>query len=201
MSTNRRFAGIGRDDVGIVIAAVAALVGIAAVFTTAVDLGRLGGSQTRVLLAVVGIAIGVGSIRNWIDADYGGYEPPERERVRPASVPGEDFDELLDLAQDAGTTEATRFYRSQSEDRLLDIAVEVLRTHRDFDAETARERLRDGSWTDDEVAARCFRPGPSTEASDELSNAIREPVGGEHPRITRTRRALAELQRITEVSS
>lgn len=200
MSAEGRLRRVPWTDLGIAIAAVAAVVGIAGVFTTAVDFSGLVGSQLRVGLAGVGIVWGAAVVRGWVNAESGGYEPPERERAVPAAVPGDDLDDLLALGRSAGTPEATRYYRSQSRDRLQAIAIDVLCTHRGIDAETAREQLRDGTWTDDETAASYFQLRVNREASDEVVNVFRRPVGGEHPQVGRVRRALRELDRVTEVN-
>lgn len=199
MSGGGRLRAIPWSDVGIAVAAVVAVFGIAGVFTTAVDLAGLLGSQTRVIIAAAGVAMGTVVARSWVNAEPGGYEPPERERVVPVPVPGGDVDDLFALGHAAGTPEATRFYRSQARDRLQTIAIDVLCTHRGLSVEEAREQLRDGTWTDDEAAAGLFVLRMDGGASDEVAGVVRRSVGGEHPQVRRARRALAELERIAEV--
>lgn len=189
--------GVGYANLGLAVAAVVAIVGIVAVFTTAIDLGGIVGSMNRVAIAVVGLGLGGVVAKQWIDAEPGGYEPPEGERVAPAAVPGTDLDELLALGQAAGSREAVQFYRSQVRDELLDVGTAVLVRHRGLDPEEARNRLRAGDWTDDEVAANCFML--NADVAGELTDTLRRPVGGESAQVRQARRALAELERIAEV--
>lgn len=91
---------------------------------------------------------------------------PERRHV--ASVPGDEFDDLLwratsgDVAYNARDRTAVR-------ERLERVAVAVLARTDGIGAETARERLEDGTWTDDLRAAAFF----STRVAIELSLAAR----------------------------
>lgn len=194
-----RLRGIGFANLGLSVAAVVAVLGIVAVFTTALDLSGIVGSMNRVALAVVGLGLGALVANRWIGSEPDGYEPPERERVTPAAVPGTDLDDLLSLGQSASSREAVQFYRSQARDELLTVGTAVLVRHRGLDPEAARERLRSGDWTDDEMAANCFKL--NADLSAELSETIRRPVGGEPAQVRQARRALAELERIAEVDA
>lgn len=200
MSGSRgRFRRPGSADVGIAVGVLVALLGLLAVFTTAVDVSGLIDDQTRILLGVAGVGLGVIAMRHWIGAEPGGYEPPERERWRPVEPPGEDVDELVELSSGGHSREAGQYYRSQVRERLTPIAIDVLVTRRGLSEEDARERLRAGTWTEDPVAARFFRLGTDGGASDDVTGALRRPLGGEHPYVERTRRVVEELARITEV--
>ncbi|AGN01884.1 hypothetical protein L593_09695 [Salinarchaeum sp. Harcht-Bsk1] len=182
--------------VGIAIAAVVAVVGIASVFSTVFDFSGLYEDRTRVLLGFAGIAVGAFLAKRWIDTDPGSYRPPERERVLAVDVPGEEFDDLLRFRAIAKSPEAIRYFRSQSREELQQVAIEVLELHQGLDRETARARLRGGSWTADETAAEFFRLGTDGGATEELDNALRRRRGGEHPHTKRARRAVEALARI-----
>lgn len=183
--------------VGIAIAAILAIAGILSVFTAALDLSGIVEDRFHSMLGVTAAGIGAILVTRWIDAEDEGYRPPERERVVPVGVPGDEFDELLTLRSRADTTEAIRFFRSETRDELQEVAIDVLETHRGYTETEARERLRDGSWTDDEVAATFFQYG-GTGASEELTNALPRSSGREHPYTRRARRTVAALSAIAE---
>jgi len=181
-------------DLGIAVAAAGALLGIAAVFTSAVDLSGVLNTQSRVLLALAGLAWGLLLVERWTGADLGGYRPPERERVAPVSTPGEDVDELFALGARA-TGETARYYRSRGRDRLQELAVRVLTTHAGCSPEEAHRRLREGTWTEDPAAARFFQ------LRADAGTAVGGRVGREHPHTRRARRVVAELKRLAEASA
>lgn len=187
-------------DVGIAAAAAAAALGIAAVFTSAVDLSGILTTQSRVLLALAGLAWGLVLLKRWTEADLGGYRPPERERVAPVPAPGEDVDELFELGA-SGAGETARYYRSRGRDRLQELAVRVLTTHAGCSTDEAHRRLREGTWTDDPAAARFFQLRADAGASDAVGGVLGRPVGREHPHARRARRAIAELERLAEASA
>lgn len=195
-----RAAGVTLRGVGLAVAAGVAVVGILGAFTSAVSVPDLLGTQSRVLLAIVGLAWGLLVAKRWTEADLGGYRPPERERVAPVPAPGEDVDELLALGEAAGG-ETGRYYRSRGRDRLLELGVRTLVVHRGLAPEAAHRRLREGTWTDDPDAAAFFRLRGDAGAADALGGAIGASVGREHPNTRRARRAVAELRRIAEASA
>lgn len=186
-------------DVGLAIAGAVAVVGILGVFSPAVDLSGVLNTQSRVLLAVVGLAWGLLVARRWTGTDLGGYRPPERERVAPVPAPGEDLDELFALGA-AGAGETARYYRSRGRDRLLDLAVRTLVVHVGCSPDEAHRRLREGTWTDDPAAARFFQLRGDAGAADAIGGALGTTVGREHPNTRRARRAVAELRRLAEAS-
>lgn len=185
-------------NVGIAIGAIVAVLGIVSVFSASLDLSSLVQDRFRITVGIVGVGIGAILIKGWIDEEDEGYRPPDRERVRTVSVPGDEFDELLWLRSVASSTESIRFYRSETRDELLAVAIDVLEIHRGYSEEEARERLRDGSWTDDEVASRFFTYGGGSEVSEQLSNTIRRSEGSEHPYTRRARRTIDVLGAIVE---
>jgi hypothetical protein len=194
----KRLGGIDATTVWIAVGAGIAVLGIVSVFSASLDLSGFGEDRFRIGMGRAGVGIGAVYAKRWGDAEDEGYRPPERERVLSVGVPGDDLDELLRLRELAGSTEAIRFYRSQIRDELLEIAIEVLEIHRGLSEEEARQQLRSGTWTDDEVAATVFRLGTGGGATEELANTIRRPGGSEHPYTRRVRRAIEELTRIAE---
>lgn len=100
--------------------------------------------------------------------------PPDPETVLSAPRPGTAFDRRLDdwplfLGQRRGNDDAFR-------ERLRTAAIAAEMHRRDCSAATARERVADGRWTDDDVAARFLRvdsSGPS------ISDRLRLVLGGD----------------------
>lgn len=180
-------------DVGFGLAVGAALLGLLAVFTPAIDPEALAADSLRSLLGIGAITLGLVLGRRWYRSEPTAHEPGERERIAPVGVPGQEFDELLRIAS-SGSDEVSRYYRSTSRDRLEEVAVAVLATHRDWTEERAREALRTGAWTEDRVAAQFFVAG--SEAADDVRGLLAGNVGIEHPTTRRARRAVAELRRI-----
>lgn len=180
-------------DVGFGLAVAGVLVGLLAVFTPVLDPAVLAADSVRSLLGIGAVTIGVVFGRRWYRSEPTAHEPFERERIAPVGVPGQEFDELLELAS-SGSDEVARYYRSTSRDRLEEVAVAVLVTHRDWSEERAREALRTGAWTDDRVAARFFVAG--SDAADDARGLLAGSVGRDHPTTQRARRAVAELRRI-----
>lgn len=197
-AATKRLGGVGWSTVGIAVGAAIAIAGILSVFSAALDLGGLLEDRYRILLGLISVGFGAVIARRWIDAEDEGYRPPERERTLATGVPGDDLDELLELRERAGSTEAIRFYRSEIREELTDLAIDVLETHRGYTEDEAREALRSGDWTDDEVAASIFRYDSGNTASEELADTFRRPGGSEHPFTRRTRRAIEALTRIAE---
>lgn len=192
-----RLRRIDGTSVGTAIAAIVAVIGILSVFTAAIDLSGIVEDRFQIMVGIGGVGIGVILVKRWIDAEDEGYRPPERERAIPVDVPGDELDELLLLRSRAHTTEAIRFYRSETRDVLQRVAIDVLETHRGYTEEEARNRLRDGRWTDDEVAATFFQYGGSG-ASEELANSIPRSGDREHPYTRRARHTVEALTAITE---
>lgn len=184
---------MNRRDLGFGLAAAGVLLGLTAVFTPLIDPAALAADGLRSLLGIGALALGVGVGRRWYRSEPTAHEPVERERVSPVGVPGQEFDELLELAG-SGSDEVARYYRSMSRDRLEEIAVAVLATHRGWTEDRAREALRTGTWTEDRVAARFFVAG--SDAADDVRGLLAGSVGIEHPTTRRARRAVDELRRI-----
>lgn len=119
----------------------------------------------------------------------------ERPTVRRPRVPGRVADELL-----AGVTATGRVRgedaREAVYDRLTAVAVDTLVARYDCTPETARLRLREGSWTDDEVAAALFVEGVDPEWT--VRDRLRTLWTGEPPVRRRARHALSELADLAE---
>lgn len=180
-------------DLAFGVAAAVAVVGLLAVFTSAIDASQLAVGRHRPLLGVATTAVGAGLLARWYRTEPTAHEPPERERVAPLPAAGDDFDELLSLAS-ARSDDVSRFYRSRARERLEPVGVAVLATHTDCSPEEARTRLLSGTWTDDPVAARFFVSG--SDVADGVRGILSTAAGSNTATTRRARRAVAELRRI-----
>ncbi|MWG36931.1 DUF7269 family protein [Halomarina oriensis] len=120
------------------------------------------------LVGVVAVLIAAGAVRDSLSADD---RPvlPEPERRHAASVPGDEFDTLLDSASLHGRIGGASD-RDAIRDRLEQVAVDVLTRYDGDTPERARQRLAAGTWTDDPLAAAFFGEGvdPSTSVIDRV---------------------------------
>lgn len=121
--------------------------GVEAVLPVASAVDALGSDY--VVVAVVGVAavglsvlvVAVQSVRG-IDES----RPPVVESVETAPHPGRDLDSSLGGLSGFTSADATRA-------RLADLAVETVMRAEGCPRATAERRIREGSWTDDPVAA------------------------------------------------
>ncbi|WP_233710604.1 DUF7269 family protein [Natronococcus pandeyae] len=81
--------------------------------------------------------------------------------------------------------------------RLLEGAVRVVRTRRGLAAETARDRIRSGEWTDDPVAAAFLAAERSQPVPERLRGAV-DPGAAYYRRVRRTLDAIERVERTEE---
>lgn len=101
-------------------------------------------SSVGALAAVVGVHYALG--RRGAERSVVEVDPPEPRHS--ATVPGADVDAGLAATGALGTARRTEIRR-----RLRQTAEETLITYADYDRESARRAIKEGSWTDDGVAA------------------------------------------------
>lgn len=116
-------------------------------------------------------------------------EPDAVERRFRATVPGDDFDELLADLPDLQVRRRDE-ERAAIRQRLEDVAVEVL-VARGLDESNARRHLRSGTWTADERAASFFVPAADRERS--FGARLRAAFGSDLAFTRRARRAVAAI--------
>ena len=114
-----------------------------------------------ILLAIGAIAVGVfGLLRGWRRPVP--FEPPAPERRVGSSVPGESledaFGEFLPRGESISSDEIVW-------GGLRRLTIAVLGRWAGWDERTARERVENGTWTDDAVAARYLAVSPIGRAS------------------------------------
>jgi hypothetical protein len=115
---------------------------------------------------------------------------PDPEAIRRMDTPGEDFDDQL-LALGSGRGRGTVRKRETVRSRLEDAALTAIAARENCSRERARERLEDGTWTDDPYAAAFF--SDRVEHSPSWREWLRRSLRAETPFQRRARRAAAAI--------
>lgn len=92
------------------------------------------------------------------NTSFRGAEPPTVESMLEYPRPGASFDESLRRAHGLGIDAATR--RREGREDLAAVAIAVLEVTEGYSEDEADRALREGTWTDDPVAAACFASEP-----------------------------------------
>lgn len=171
-----------------VLGVVAVLVGLAAAGGL-VDVGLP--ALLVPLVGLVAVFIAVSAVRQSL-ADEDRPVLPEPERRHVASVPGDEFDALLDSASLRGRIGGATD-RDAVRDRLERIAVEVLTRYDGDTPERARQRLGAGTWTDDPMAAAFF--GEEIDPSTSVVDRVRFAATSDSAFRQQAAHAIAELDR------
>ena len=135
--------------------------GVAALVPVGAALAVAGNDYLLVVpLAAVGVVACVGTAA--IVATRGVTEatPPAPEGVPVGEQPGASLDRLL-AGRRGVTARLDASTRRQVHDRLRDAAVETVARVEGCSTAAARERVADGSWTDDETATSFLQSPPS----------------------------------------
>lgn len=171
--------------VGLLVFAAGLLVvfvpGLEAVLPMAAAVEALGSDY--VVVAVVGVtAVGLAVLVVAVQSVRGVDEsrPPVVESVETAPHPGRDLDRSFGGLSTLTSTDAVR-------SQLADLAVETLLRAEGCPRSTAERRVREGSWTDDPVAA-AFVAGDGGGAGARLQALL----GVDH----RVRRTVAAIERL-----
>lgn len=175
------------------VAVAAAVLGLALAFVP--GLRAVASAPENLPSILGGVAVVAGLVRSWqwLRHEPRGATLPERERGRPVEVPGSDFDASLARVPDVVTSGGNR-RALRVRERLREAAVEVLVRYRGLSEGEANERLADGTWTDDRLAADFFATVDGTGGS--VTESVAGTLWGEGPFRRRARRAAAEIARI-----
>jgi len=176
----------------VALGALAAALGLAAVVRPSVVAGLSLPGVVLTLLGVVALVQGLRVVYGRYSADPPAERDPLPERRHVASVPGREFDASLEEAaawsRRGGVTD-----RRQVRERLRTAAVAALTRYEGLSEAEARERLAEGTWTDDPVAAAYFaRDGA---VSPRLRDRARALVAS--PYRLRASRAVEQLAAVT----
>lgn len=118
----------------------------------AADVGR--GRPVIVLVGLLAVVQGVRAAVERRRAEVSAAETDDPETPPDLPAPGEDFDERL--ARVGTYHPRTTSERREIRDRLAEAAVAALTRRERCSEAAAREQLREGTWTDDSVAAAFF---------------------------------------------
>ena len=162
-----------------VVPGLAPTVGVGDLLVTAVG--------TLALLGAVRIA------RDRLRAPVTWTETPEPEAPQSLPTPGDEFDATL--ADAAGYDRESVAARDRLRARLAAVATTVVARNEGIDEATARDRLADGTWTDDPHAAAFFGDDDSGVG---IGVRARDLVRSEPVFVRRARRTVAVLTRLAE---
>lgn len=151
--------------------------------------------QLSTWLAGLAVLAGLYRAYLWLRRDSRSRTLPEPERGRPVSVPGDKFDTLLVRTPTVGTSSGDRRALKVREE-LEDGALSVLTQYQGYSRQEARQRLDDGTWTEDPLAAEFFTSVSGTGSS--LRESVTGSFYGEGPFRRRARHVAAELDRIAD---
>jgi hypothetical protein len=144
------------------------------------------------VVAVVALVGGAGTIRARLGTDEADLDLPTPESTRAQPTPGAEFDDDIAALEPGGRMQGTRERRAVR-DRLDELAVAVL--VREGDSEhVARERLAEGTWTDDPYAAAFFAEARASDVP--LEERLRAAFSPEPSSRRRARHAADALARI-----
>lgn len=150
-----------------------------------------------VLGAVALLYAGVPLYRRW---KHEPVEPsgPDPETPVRFPTPGKEVDDMLAVAASIDPYTADR--RRRLRRRLRDAAVDAVEQREGCDAETAREMVAAGTWTDDPIAASYLTDGPVTvaDADEPLPKRFRLRLSAPSRRAYAARRLADEVAALTD---
>lgn len=167
-----------------------AVPGITRILPVSGAVERLGNDYLLVALLSVGAIVpGLWITARWAVRGFDQATPPEPERAATGPRPGEGIDRIID-----GSMLRTWLFVAEYErvrERLRDTAVRTLVRTSDCASETARERVRRGTWTEDREAA-AFLGGDSAPTVS-WRTKVAATLGGEWWFKRASRRVAAEI--------
>jgi uncharacterized protein (DUF58 family) len=163
---------------GLGLGVVAILLGIAVIVEPSLAAGVDPAQAFVLLVGLAALVQGVRSVRKRVAGELDAADPPDPEDRASVSVPGRAFDELLADRPVLGRRKGRRA-RVSVRERLETATLGVLQRVDGDDPETARERLTDGSWTTDRLAAAFFATDDADLESAPLSDRIRRSLRAE----------------------
>lgn len=140
--------------VAVAVGVALVLWGLAAAVAPALAGGVSLASGLLGVVAALALLGGAGAVRARLRSDERDIDLPTPESTRAQPTPGEGFDDDIAALAPSGRMQGASERRAVR-DRLDELAVAVL--VREGDSEhVARERLAEGTWTDDSYAAAFF---------------------------------------------
>jgi hypothetical protein len=176
----------------VALGSLAAAVGLVALVRPSVVAGLSLPGALVSLLGLLAIVQGARIAYGRYGADGPWENDPLPERRHVSTLPGESFDRTLTQAADRSRRTGAG-ERREVRDRLRSAAVAALTRYEGLSEATARQRLADGGWTDDPVAAAFFARGA---VSPRLRDRLRGLVAGSYR--VRATRAVDELSALAD---
>jgi hypothetical protein len=172
---------------------VLALAGGIAVAVEPALAAYLAASQTLVYLPAILLALfAVGAIQRRRETPVEAAETGDPEDRVEFDRPGAEVDRELALGRVGPRTLAAP-QSSTLRERIRPVAIAEISRRENCSREAAEEILREGTWTDDRVAASYFAPGVQIEQATWAPSFLRPFVSKEPTQAERARRAIAEL--------
>ena len=147
------------------------------------------------LAALFAILLGLWVVRTRYRSSYDFLSIPNVEFPMTTPSPGHELDDLLYRLTEL--REGTIEYRQRIQERVAEIAIEVIVHRHDCSREEAIGQLESETWTDDEVAANFFVGGAastgSTSLVDRLLDRFRTTTTEYERQLERTVEAIEEI--------
>lgn len=135
---------------------LAGLSGLALVIVPGIATG-VGISDVLVyLLGTLALLLAVAGIQRRRHAQRREIQTPEPETPVGLPAPGDDVDERLRNLRRFSRRGRIKSERRDLDERLEELAIRIIARRDDISRGAAERRLRDGSWTDDRLAAAFF---------------------------------------------
>lgn len=150
------------------------LVGVVILVLVAPDLLALDvGRVAIILVSAVALVQGLYLVNVRRHSEFTRERTPDPERRFPAAPPGDELDEALGQFR----REPHAFYRMSGRAGLRVAAIAALTRYENLTREKARERVENGTWTDDPEAATFLRKGGGwASLSDTISHWLHGPA-------------------------
>ena len=179
---------------GLALGAAVVIAGLAVMIAPDLARGVALGPNLLTAVALLAVLGAVAAVYERVTTGTQEVDLPTPERRRPFPTPGDGFDRRLAALgpRNQRSVRETREIR----DRLDELAIAVL--VRDGDSEDrARERLAEGTWTDDPYAAAFFAEARASDIA--LEDRLRAAFSAEPSSKRRARHAVDALARIASV--
>lgn len=186
------------DRILLVVAGVAFVFGLGALFVPGIAAALSTPASSIAVIGLIAILLGLLFLKYRYDTDIARTDLPEPERPAPLAVPGDEVDRMIN---DVGLSLPDRTHsdpRRELRRRLTGAAIDTLVTGHNMTEAEARERLAQGTWTDDPHAAAFFTHELPEWAS--TSVRLRTRLSIRDPFARRAIRAAEEISAIVEGS-
>jgi uncharacterized repeat protein (TIGR01451 family) len=152
-------------------------------------------APAALLAGATAIVVGIRGLVRRAGTDTGGADTASVETGARAPTPGEGLDRALGTFEDEGA--AYLAYPNRVRSAIESATVEVLGRYRGIPPEEARNRIREGSWTDDRTATTFLGDGSAETPETGPLARLRQSVGSESEFRQGIRHAVAALGEVS----